>query len=293
MNKKIRIFLLTATICFLAESTWADECFKLSTAMKFGNEKTGEIEVKEICKSNLDHLMSLPIYGRNDRGDGIVIGEKNYKNCKDGFDGSFYSHYTNAMKSIYESKCEIIEKIKEGEIRNPNKTYLENFTLSDSKLVTFDMFLPFSFMTDQEFEEYKLSNQSKKTLYSLKEEGLIRNYKADKNTLEFEFGDNWYRLEELLRADFNDDGIEDIFIAINHGSSQAFLKRGISDMILTKSSKLSKIKFVKEEEVYDPCYDAEKTNKEVYECLKQSTCHDDKMSHAETIKCLKNQKKSN
>ncbi len=292
MNKKIRTVLFAAfATCFLAESAWADECFKLSAPMEFGNEKTGEIEVKEICKSSLDHLMNLPIYGKNDRGDGIVIGEKKYKNCSDGFDASFYSHYTNTMQSIYESKCEILEKVKEGEIKIPNKTYLQGFRLSNQDLVTLDMFLPFSFVADWEFKEFELSKKSKNRLSYLIKKGLVKNYKIDKNILEFEFGDNWYRLEESLRADFNDDGIEDIFITINHGGFQAFLKRGSASMILTKTSNSSEIKQIKEENINDPCFDKNKTPREVSECLKKNPCYGDKMSSEETHECLKSEYK--
>ena len=270
MNKKIKTVLVVAFVtCFLAQFAWADECFKLSTPMKFGNEKTGEIEVKEICKSNLDHLMSLPIYGTiNDEGDGIVIGEKKYKNCNDGFDASFYSHYTNAMQSIYESKCDILEKIKEREIKIPNKTYLQKFTILNSDLVTIDMFLPFSFVTDEQFEEYKSSNQSKRKLSQLFKEGLIGSYKAGNNSLGFEFGDAWYVLRELLRADFNNDGIEDVLISINYGIIQA-THRGSASIILTKTSNSAEIKQIKEENVDDPCFDKNKTNEEFYKCLKR------------------------
>jgi hypothetical protein len=227
-----------------------DECFKLSTPLIFGNAKTGDIEITEICKSKLDYLMNLPIYGSNDQGDGIIIGEKKYKNCNDGFEYDLYSLYERAIGSFYYSKCPLLEKINLGEIKHPKITYLNKFNFLKLSQIPLKIIIPYTFVSESEHENFEKSRE-----YKLSLQDVVKRISIKKQTpvhLEFQFNfpsdveylpdlEYSYDLREVMRADFDNDGIEDILINIAV-YLQGYNYRVYDNFIITKTSKSSKIK---------------------------------------------------
>jgi hypothetical protein len=84
VRKRISICIVAIAAFFYAEVANADQCFSLSAPIEFGNKTTGKIEINSICQSDIQRLMSLPIYGViNDVGEGAEIDGKRYKTCSD------------------------------------------------------------------------------------------------------------------------------------------------------------------------------------------------------------------
>jgi hypothetical protein len=269
MNKSLRHFLMLIFATFLLlESAKADECFKLSTSIKFGDKKIGEIEVNEICKSNVNNFMNLPIYGIiNDKGDGVNIGGKRYKSCNDGF-GSEENSYEIAMSGIYNKNCKLLNVIKNNKIQKAKISYFNKFYINDLAQLPARIFLPLSFFTKEELKNSKNLEISKKTMQDLLDENLITLVKSNKikNSkfiLEFESSNSFYFIREVLRADFNNDGIEDIWLDIITGSRSGTF-REYGDMIIVKKSYSEEISVFNE---YDKCRDL--NDAESYKCFRK------------------------
>lgn len=262
IRKKTSLFIFAIAAFFYVQAAMASDCFDLSTPIDFGNKVTGEIKVTRICRSEIDQLMNLPIYGFNDDGTGINIGGKKYKVCNDGFDSSSGFSYDNAMGSFYNSKCNFLEMVKLGKVKTPQRTYLKKFTLSKLKQIPSGLFIPYSFITEQQVENFKKSKESKKSLGDLLKKGKIKNYQSNELSLSFEFEDGWYVVKEVARADLNDDGIEDIFVTLNTGINNA-THRSSGNLILIKQSESDAIHELKEP---SPCENL--LSHDLYECLK-------------------------
>jgi hypothetical protein len=204
----LAIITLSATSWKPLDSSLSD-CFALSKPLEFGDKLTGTITIKEICKTDLKKLKNLPIYGSNDNGLGIEFNGKYYKNCEDG--SSFEplgTNYAVSMSSFYKKNCQLLNDIAAHKIQKPVRTYIDNFDLSKLDQIPAALFVVF--LADDEANKFKNSPEYKRNLDYLAANKLIKNYSANALSLSFEFYDYRYEVNEIIRADFNNDGIEDI-----------------------------------------------------------------------------------
>ena len=112
---------------------------------------------------------------------------------------------------------------------------------------------PYGFIADEQYQNFKESNQA---LTDLVQNGEIKNYKSDEVSISFEFDDIRYSAIEIVRADLNDDEIEDIFVSINTGINNASY-RGNANLVLIKKSDSDKISEFKKPK---PCENLESDN---------------------------------
>ena len=188
------------------------EIFHLLESMRFADT----VEIRAIAKADIDDLRSRPIrLGQNDHIDGVTLtknsNEQVYvRTCKE-YDTAIQSGYyalTNfdiKMSIFFEHQCGLLKSLQ-------NATTPERSFISDPRAGIFDLqLIPFSLFPSlgDESQEDNLT-----TTYQHKvDDRTLAIRKLKQNTLCIEEKNGMgQQLIEVARADFNNDGIEDILL---------------------------------------------------------------------------------
>ena len=186
--------------------------FELIEAMQFADAT----EVKFVAKSNIEDLRNLPIrLGANNHIDGVTLtNEKDehihVRTCRD-YDSAIehgYFAYTNfdiKMSSWLNRQCGLLKSLQSATTASRSFIAKPRVGVVDLALLPFSLFPQFG--DDSESLEQDITYQSKVL------DGALVVSSVGQNSLEIREPEGMgQQLVEVVRADFNGDGIEDILL---------------------------------------------------------------------------------
>ncbi len=188
--------------------------FELVKSIKFADGT----EVKSITKADIETLRDLPIDMGGNKTDGVTLTKRgndtiHVRTCREydaALEGGYYpsSTYDISMASWFKYPCGLLNLLETAAI--PQRSFLPT-----SKEEVFDLkLIPLSlFPVVTDFEQAYGYNIENLTYQDQVEKGLLK--VTDKGQNWFSCEDDGLRqhLTEVARADFNDDGIEDILLS--------------------------------------------------------------------------------
>ena len=201
--------------------------------------------VKSIAKDDIDALRDRPIrLGPNDHLDGVTLtNEKDediqVRTCRE-YDAALKrGYYANTnfdvqMSMWFMHQCGLLNALEEATV--PRQSYISNPKVGITNLEL----IPFSVFPYASDEEIK----SGATFQTKIKNGELKIVEKNQNTLATEETDTGQFLQEAVRADFNDDGIEDIFLFEYHYAVRGTFGSG-GVIVLTRKSADGKFEVVR------------------------------------------------
>ena len=201
--------------------------------------------VKSIAKDDIDALRDRPIrLGPNDHLDGVTLtNEKDediqVRTCRE-YDAALKrGYYANTnfdaqMSMWFKHQCGLLNALERAAA--PRQSYISNPKVGITNLEL----MPFSVFPYASDEEIK----SGATFQTKIKNGELRVVEKNQNTLTTEEIDTGQFLQEVVRADFNDDGIEDIFLFEYHYAIHGTFGSG-GVIVLTRKSVDGKFEVVR------------------------------------------------
>ena len=210
--------------------------FELVESIKFADGA----EVKSITKADIETLRDLPIDMGGNKTDGVTLTKRgndkiHVRTCREydaALEGGYYpsSTYDISMASWFKYPCGLLNLLETAAI--PQRSFLPTSKegIFDLKLIPLSLF---PVVTD--FEQAYGYNIANLTYQDQVEKGLLK--VTDKGQNWFSCEDDGLRqhLTEVARADFNDDGIEDILLSEAVHATQGTY-RTYNLIILTRKS---------------------------------------------------------
>ena len=211
--------------------------FQLIESIRFADGTT----VKSIDKDKIDALRDLPIrLGLNDHIDGVTLtktrDDKVYvRTCREYENARKQGYYPNSnfdfkMSFFFKYPCGLLNALEKANLPK------QNF-ISDAKVSVVNLeLLPFEIFPENPAGRSGWDKRDLETTYQQKidNQELVVTEKSQ-NVLHVEGFDMGQTLEEIVRADFNNDGIEDVLLFESHHIKKAtFADAGI--IVLTRKS---------------------------------------------------------
>ncbi len=218
-----------------------DVIFQLVERLQFADGTA----VKSIAKDDIDALRDRPIrLGPNDHLDGVTLtNEKDediqVRTCRE-YDAALKrGYYANTnfdaqMSMWFKHQCGLLNALERAAA--PRQSYISNPKVGITNLEL----MPFSVFPYASDEEIK----SGATFQTKIKNGELRVVEKNQNTLTTEEIDTGQFLQEVVRADFNDDGIEDIFLFEYHYAIRGTFGSG-GVIVLTRKSADGKFEVVR------------------------------------------------
>ncbi|MYB96168.1 TonB family protein [Candidatus Poribacteria bacterium] len=215
--------------------------FNLVESIKFADGT----EVKSITKDDIDALRDRPIrLGENDHLDGVMLtNEKDERiharTCRE-YDSAIkrgYDTYTTfdiKMSVWFKHHCGLLNALEGAAV--PQQSYISNPKVGITNL---DL-IPFSLFPNLSGDEIDLGATFEKKVRN----GELTVIEKDQNVLTTEGIGMGQLLREVIRADFNNDGIEDILLFEYHYATQGTLGFG-GVIVLTRKSVDGKFEVVR------------------------------------------------
>lgn len=199
-------------------------------------------EVKSIAKVDIDDLRDLPVWmGGNDHVDGLTLTHKQKEllrvhTCRE-YDSAMESGYYAdtgfevKMSVWFKFQCGLLNTLETAEI--PRKSFISDpkVEVINLELLRFAIF-PYNLADSLDWEE---ARDMKTTYQDMVDAGELRVKSADKHILRVEDEGMAQMMEEVVRADFNNDGIEDILVFEYHRAIGGTLGFGGIIMLTRKS----------------------------------------------------------
>ena len=212
--------------------------FELIKNIKFADGT----EVKSIAKANIDDLRDLPVWmGGSDHIDELRLTHKQkeklyVRTCRE-YDSAMESGYYAdtgfevKMSVWFKYQCGLLTALETAEI--PRKSFISDPKVGvlNLELLRFAIF-PYNIAESLDWEE---ARDIKATYQDMVEEGVLKIETADNHVLRVEDEGMAQTLEEVVRADFNNDGIEDILVFEYHRAIGGTLGFGGIIMLTRKS----------------------------------------------------------
>lgn len=213
-------------------------CFPLSKKLEFKHNL-----ISEICTHDIETLWNSPMYGYklDPFDEGIKLNRKYYHNCADGKpENKLQSTKEAKVIGTYMQKCELLTALKSAQI--PTQSFLEKI-----KVTQHNNLPPTILAVQNKADEtlLKTLGKQKKTAKDLISKRKIR------TTMDtaMEYNDLQTHITEIIRADFNHDGIEDIWtytVHIDHKQSKHIHK----NIILTRKKKTGPLQIVPPQDLH-------------------------------------------
>ena len=212
--------------------------FELIKDIKFADGT----EVKSIAKANIDDLRDLPVWmGGSDHIDELRLTHKQkeklyVRTCRE-YDSAMESGYYAdtgfevKMSVWFKYQCGLLTALETAEI--PRKSFISDPKVGvlNLELLRFAIF-PYNIAESSDWEE---ARDIKTTYQDMVEAGVLKIEAADNHVLRVEDEGMAQTLEEVVRADFNNDGIEDILVFEYHRAIGGTLGFGGIIMLTRKS----------------------------------------------------------
>lgn len=211
--------------------------FQLIESIRFADGTT----VESIDKDEIDALRDLPIrLGENDHIDGVTLtktrDDKVYvQTCREYDSARKRGYYPSStfditMASFFKFPCGLLNALEKANLP-------EDRFISDAKVSILNLeLLPFEMFTDNLAEKSSWDERDLETTYQDKidNQKLVVTEK-NQNVLDIEGFSMSQRLREIVRADFNNDGIEDV-LAFEAHSVKKGTYRYAGIIVLTRKS---------------------------------------------------------
>ena len=212
--------------------------FELIKDIKFADGT----EVKSIAKADIDDLRDLPVWmGGSDHIDRLRLTHKQketlrVRTCRE-YDSAMESGYYAdtgfdvKMSVWFKYQCGLLTALETAEI--PRKSFISDPKVGvlNLELLRFAIF-PYNIAERLDWEE---ARDMKTTYQDMVEAGVLKVKSADKHVLRVEDEGMAQTMEEVVRADFNNDGIEDILVFAYHRAIGGTLGFGGIIMLTRKS----------------------------------------------------------
>ena len=211
--------------------------FQLIESIQFADGTT----VESIAKDEIDTLRDLPIrLGENDHIDGVTLtktrDDKVYvKTCREYDDALKQDYYPSSnfdvkMSFFFKHPCGLLNALKKADL--PKQKFI-----SDAKVSILNLeLLPFEMFVENLAGKSSWDERDLETTYQDKidNQELVITEKSQ-NVFHVEGFGMGQMLKEMVRADFNDDGIEDVLLfEYHHVTKGTFAYAGI--IVLTRKS---------------------------------------------------------
>jgi hypothetical protein len=211
--------------------------FQLIESIRFADGTT----VESIAKDEIDTLRDLPIrLGENDHIDGVTLtktrDDKVYvRTCREYDSARKRGYYPSStfditMASFFKFPCGLLNALEKANLP-------EDRFISDAKVSIVNLeLLPFEMFPDNLAEKSSWDERDLETIYQDKidNQKLVVTEKSQ-NVLDIEGFGMSQRLREIVRADFNNDGIEDVLVFEAHSVKKGTYRyAGI--IVLTRKS---------------------------------------------------------
>ena len=176
-------------------------------------------EVKSIAQSEIDGLRNLPVsFGENEGIESVKLWKKKgdtieVRTCRE-YDAGLKSGYSPAnnmerkLASFFKYTCALLKALEIASV--PGESFITDPEVS---VVNVEL-LPFSlFPHIGEYKSRQEFARDLQTTYQQKiEAGELVVRKRTEHVLEIEYGGVVQSLREIVRADFNNDGIKDVLV---------------------------------------------------------------------------------
>ena len=220
--------------------------FHLIESIKFADGT----EVKSIAKSEIDGLRDLPVSFGGQSIESVrlwkkKVGEIEVRTCRE-YDAGLKNGYHPAnnmerkLASFFKYPCALLNALEIASVA-------EKSFITDAEVGIMNVeLLPFSLFPH--IGEYKSRQEFAKDLQTTYQEkietGELMVMEKAKHVLKIQ-GDGWVQsLQEIVRADFNNDGIEDVLVDEAHwGTQGTYSAYGI--IVLTRKSMTGKFEVAK------------------------------------------------
>ena len=192
--------------------------FELIKDIKFADGT----EVKSITKADIDRLRDLPVWmGANDHIDRLRLTHKqketlHVRTCREYDSAIERGYYADTgfevkMSVWFKYQCGLLNALETATI--PRKSFISEPKVGviNLELLRFSLF---PYLGERSSRE--AARDSKKTYQNMVDAGVLKVQRAEKDVLQIEDDGMWQGLEEVVRADFNNDGIEDILVFEYH-----------------------------------------------------------------------------
>jgi hypothetical protein len=215
--------------------------FELIKDLKFADGT----EVKSVTKTDIDDLRDLPVWmGGNDHIDGLTLTHKQkellrVRTCRE-YDSAMESGYYAdtgfdvKMSVWFKFQCGLLNALETAEI--PRKSFISDPKVGviNLELLRFTIF-PYNLADSLDSLDWEEARDMKTTYQDMVAAGELRVETADQNVLGVEDEGMAQTMEEVVRADFNNDGIEDILVFEYHRAIGGTLGFGGIIMLTRKS----------------------------------------------------------
>ena len=221
--------------------------FHLREGIKFADGA----EVKSIAKDEIDGLRDLPVsFGENQSIESVRLQKKKgdaieVRTCRE-YDAALKLGYSPAnnmerkLSSFFKYPCALLNALEIASVAE--KSFI---TDAEVGIVNVEL-LPFSlFPHIGEYKSRQEFARDLQTTYQQKiETGALVVREKTEHVLEIEFEGLVQSLQEIVRADFNNDGIEDVLVDEAHWVTQGtYSSYGI--IVLTRKSMTGKFEVVR------------------------------------------------
>ena len=221
--------------------------FELIEGIKFADGT----EVKSIAKDDIDSLRDLPIrLGENHGIDGVTlsnskVGKIHVRTCREYDEARKKGYYPIStfditMAMFFKKPCGLLNALAKASL--PRESFISDAEVGivNLELLSYSVF-PY-------LGEAKSPQEAKKdseTTYQQKiETGELVVIEKAKHVLRIQEDDMVQSLREMVRADFNNDGIEDILLFEYHWVTKGTLRFG-GIIVLTRKSMNGKFEVVR------------------------------------------------
>ena len=199
-------------------------------------------EVKSVTKTDIDDLRDLPVWmGEIGLLDGLRLTHKqkeklHVRTCRE-YDSAMESGYYAdtgfevKMSVWFKFQCGLLNALETAEI--PRESFISDLKVGviNLELLRFAIF-PYNLADILDWEE---ARDMKTTYQDMVDAEELRVKSADKHILRVEDEGMAQTMEEVVRADFNNDGIEDILVFEYHRAIGGTLGFGGIIMLTRKS----------------------------------------------------------
>ncbi len=200
-------------------------------------------EVKSVTKTDIDALRDLPVWmGEIGLLDGLRLTHKqkeklHVRTCRE-YDSAMESGYYAdtgfevKMSVWFKFQCGLLNALETAEI--PRESFISDLKVGviNLELLRFAIF-PYNLADILDWEE---ARDMKTTYQDMVDAEELRVKSADKHILRVEDEGMAQTMEEVVRADFNNDGIEDILVFEYHRAIGGTLGFGGIIMLTRKST---------------------------------------------------------
>lgn len=216
-----------------------------------GIKRPDGTEVKSIAKADIDDLRDLPVrMGENDHIDGLTLTNKqneklHVRTCREydsAIERGYFAgdNYVHKMSVHFKYQCGLLDALEAATL--PHKSFISDpkVGIINLELLRFCIY-PYSLA---ESPRWDAERDLKTTYQNMMDAGELKVNSADKHVLRVEDEGMTQIMEEVVRADFNNDGIEDILVFEYHRVTQGTFGFG-GIIVLTRKSMAGKLEEVR------------------------------------------------